>query len=134
MTKQLIATIAIFACASTQVHATEYRFVAEDRSPATRFCVAAGEDDMDGLRRQIRKLRQSPHHQYKTVVNSIRCNGQVAAQFANVYGATETFEFLYRLTVRKNRNKVGHTSVEDVALKQSDGNAPDVIIVQVSGH
>ena len=132
MTKQLIAAIACFAAA--QVQATEYEFVAEDHSPATRFCVAAGEDDIQGLRSAIRKMRQSPHHQYKTIVNSIRCNGQVAAQFANVYGATETFEYLYRLTAKENREQVGRTSVEDVAVQSPDLDGSDVIVVQVSGR
>lgn len=134
MMKKLIAAITIISAAATQLHAAEYRFVAEDHSTATRFCVAAGEDDLNGLRSQLRKLRQSPHHQYKAVVNSIRCNGQVAAQFANVYGATDTFQFLYRLTAREYREQVGRTSVEDVVLMRPDNDAHDVIVVQVSGR
>jgi len=133
MTKQLIATLAILACA-TNLHATEYQFVANDYSSATRFCIAAGEGDLDGLRYQIRKLRQSPHLQYKTIVNSIRCNGQIAAQFANTHGATNTFEYLYRLTDDKNRKHIGRTSVEEVALDQSGTETPDVVIVRVSAR
>ena len=134
MTKQLITTIAILACA-TSVHATEYQFVADDRSSATRFCIAAGEGDVDGLRNQIRKLRQSsPHIQYKTIVNSIRCNGQIAAQFANAYGATNTFEYLYRLTDDRNRKHIGRTAVEEVALDQPATESPDVVIVRVSAR
>jgi hypothetical protein len=134
MRKQLITAIAILACTATQVHATEYQFVAEDHSPATRLCIAAGEGDVDGLRFQIRKLRQSPHHQYKAIVNSIRCNGQVVAQFANVYGAQDTYEYLYRLTTKENRKKVGRTSVEDVVLERPDVSTADVIVVRVSGR
>jgi hypothetical protein len=132
MTKQLIAAIAFFA--ATGAHATEYTFVAEDHSPATRFCVAAGEDDIQGLRSAIRKLRQSPHVQYKTIVNSIRCNGQVAAQFANVFGATDTFEYLYRLTATEHRKQVGRTSVEDVLAQRPNPGDSGVILVQVSGR
>ena len=133
MIKQLIATIAILFCAA-QVHATEYQFVAEDPSSSTRFCIAAGEGDLDELRYQIRKLRQSPHVQYKTIVNSIRCNGLIAAQFANAHGAKDTFEYLYRLTDSKNRKQVGRTSVEEMALDQPDNDAPNVVIVRVSGR
>ena len=134
MTKQLIATIAILAC-TAQVHATEYQFVSDDHSSATRFCIAAGEGDLDGLRQQIRKLRgKSPHVQYKTIVNSIRCNGQIAAQFANTYGAKNTFDYLYMLTDEKNRKHIGRTSVEEVALNQLAIETPDVVIVRVSGR
>lgn len=133
MGKQLIATIAILTCAA-QVHATEYQFVSDDHSTATRFCIAAAEGDLDGLRLQIRKLRQSPHVQYKTIVNSIRCNDQIAAQFANMYGAESTFEYLYSLTDGRNRKHVGHTSVEEVALDQRVTEVPGVVIVRVSGR
>ena len=134
MTKQLVTVIAIIICTATQVHATEYEFVAEDHGPATRFCIAAGEGDIDGLRFQIRKLRQSPHHQYKAIVNSVRCNGQLAAQFAKLYGADDTYEYLYRLTSKQNREQVGRTSVEDVVLGQPDVSRPDVVLVRVSGR
>ena len=134
MRKQIITAIAILACAATQAHATEYQFVAEDHSPATRLCIAAGEGDIDGLRVQIRKMRQSPHHQYKAIVNAIRCNDQLAAQFAKIYGAENTYEYLYGLTTKENREQVGRTSVEDIVSAGPDGSTPDVIVVRVSGR
>ena len=134
MTKQSIVSLFILASVSVQAQATEYRFVADDPGAATRFCVAAAEDDIDGLRSQIRKLRQSPHHQYKTIVNAIRCNDEVAAQFAHRYGASETFAYLYRLTTKEHRELVPHTSVEEVVSEQPSGDEPTVVVVHVRGR
>jgi hypothetical protein len=131
--KRLVSLIALTCCAA-QAGATEYRFVADDASPVTRFCVAAGEDDIDGLRAQIRKMRQSTHLQYRTLVNSIRCNDEIAVQFANRYGASETFSYLYRLTSKENREQVPYTSVEELADESRSEGESDMVLVHVQGR
>lgn len=131
--KRLVSLIALTCCA-VQANATEYRFVADDPSPVTQFCVAAADNDIDGLRTQIRKMRQSTHLQYRTLVSSIRCNDEVAVQFANRYGASETFSFLYRLTSKEHRDVVGQTSVEEVVQESRSDQEPAVVLVHVKGR
>ena len=132
MTRYTLILLVLLASAAAQ--ATEYRFVADDLSAQTRFCVAAAENDIDGLRGQMRKLRQSPHHQYKDIVNAIRCNDQGAAQFAHRYGASETFAYLYPLTAREQRDLIPHTSVEEVALTDSSDQDSATVLVHVRGR
>ncbi len=134
MTMKSLVSLTVLTCCAFQAHATEYRFVADDISAATRFCVAAAEDDIDALRSQLRKMRQSPHHQVRSIVNTVRCNDQPAAQFAHQYGATDTFAYLYRLTTREQRELVPETSVEDVAHEAPSADAPDIIVVRVAGR
>jgi hypothetical protein len=134
MTMKSIVSLAVLSCCAFQAQATEYRFVADDFSAQTRFCVAAAEGDVDGLRSQIRKMRQSPHHPVKSIVNSIRCNDQPAAQFAHRFGATDTFAYLYRLTAKEHRALLPETSVEEVARQAASADEPDIVVVRVAGR
>jgi hypothetical protein len=134
MTTKSIVSFAVLTCCAFQAQATEYRFVADDFSSQTRFCIAAAEDDVDGLRSQIRKLRQSPHYPVKSIVNSIRCNDQPAAQFAHRFGATDTFAYLYRLTAKEHRELLPETSVEEVSRQAAASDEPEVVIVRVAGR
>ncbi len=134
MTMKTIVSFAALTCCAFQAQATEYRFVADDFSAQTRFCIAAAEDDVDGLRSQIRKMRQSPHHPVKSIVNSIRCNDQPAARFAHRFGATDTFAYLYRLTDKAHRELLPETSVEEVSRQASSSDEPDIVIVRVAGR
>ena len=124
----------IFLCASmvTPVSAAEFRLVGQDHSSETRFCIAAANDDMEGLRREIRRLRQSAHIQYTSIVNSIRCNGALPAQFAIGWGASETFSYLYNLTSKRNREQLKQEPFEQLAMGV-DGAEQDLVVVQVSG-
>jgi hypothetical protein len=134
MTMKRFVTLIALTGFAVQASATEYRFVADDASPVTRFCIAAGQNDIDGLRAQIRKMRQSTHLQYRTLVNSVRCNDEVAVQFANRYGASETFSYLYRLTSKELREQVPVTSVEELADESRADGEPDVVLVHVQGR
>lgn len=134
MTKHSIVSLIALACCSVQAQATEYRFIADDHSTTTRLCVATAEDDLDGVRQLLRKLHQTSHYQYRTIVNAIRCNGEVPAKFARDFGATETFAYLYRLTAKKHRNLVPYTSAEEVAAAQQSDNDDTVVVVRISGR
>lgn len=129
-----ILSLLALAGLTAQVHATEYRFVADDAGTETRLCLAIAENDLDGLRREMRKLRQSPHHQVKDLVNSIRCNDELPAQFAHRYDAPATFSYLYRLTDSVHRDQVPHTSVEELTQEESSSEPTAVVMVHVRGR
>lgn len=134
MTKRIIVSLIATAAVSFQAQAAEYQFIAEDRSASTRLCVAAAQDDVTEVRRQVRKLRTAPHIQYKTVINAVRCNGQVAAHFAQTYGATDTFSYLFKYTEKRNKQGIPHTSVEELADSKPQSESPEVIVVRVVGR
>ena len=134
MNRNIALFLIILASYSLQATAQDYQFVAEDRSPVTRFCIAAAENDLTELRTALKRMSPSPHQKHKTAINSIRCNGLVAAHFAQTYLATETFEYLYKFTEKRNKKMVPHTSVEEYVLSRSETKDPGIVIVQVSGN
>ncbi len=134
MNRNTAIFLIILASYSLHAAAQDYQFVAEDRSPVTRFCIAAANNDLTDLRIALKKMSPSPHQKHKTTINSVRCNGLVAAHFAQTYLATETFEYLYKFTEKRNKEVVPHTSVEEYVLSREETKDPGIVIVQVSGN
>ena len=134
MTRKITVFLIILASYTTQASASEYTFVAENPTAITRFCIAAAENDLAALRSAIKKLSPSPHQKHKTVINSVRCNGQVAAHFAQTYIATETFDYLYKFTEKRNKKMVPYTTVEEYIASGIESKDPGVVIVQVTGN
>ena len=133
MTKQIIISLIAAATVSFQAQAAEYDFIAEDNSATTRLCIAAATDDVAEVRKQVRNLRTAPHIQYKTVVNSVRCNGEVAASFAHTYGAMETFSYLFKYTEKRNKRGIPRTSVEEVVSNAPGKGEQETILIRVRG-
>lgn len=132
MNRKLSVAFIALASVSLQVQASEYQFVAADHKATTRFCVAAASDDLVELKAAIRSIRRAPHEKSKTIMNSVRCNGQVAAAFARTYSATDTFDYLYKFTEKRFKESIPVTGVEELA--GSDAGAPEIVIVEVAGN
>ena len=133
MTRQICLSFIFFACCSVEAEASEDKFIYGDQRNVTKLCIAAAKDDLDGVRRAIRSLRRGPHHKYKTIVNSVRCNGQVAAQFAQGYNATETFEYLFKFTEKKYKKMLPVNNIEAVAASATDAGGPGIVNTHVTG-
>lgn len=95
----------------------------------------AAVEHVGGLRHSRADPKNAPiHAPARTLVNSIRCNDEVAVQFANRYGASEAFSYLYRLTSKEQREQVPITSVEELAEESRSDQEPDVVPVDVKGR
>lgn len=125
---------AMFSWMPIQAHAADYTFIANDNSKQTRFCVAAGSNDLQSLKREIRKLQRAPHQHVKPLVDSIRCNGQTAPEFARQYQASETLAFLNRHSSHKVSELEPNVQLREIAQSQSDGSGAEVIVVHVSSQ
>jgi hypothetical protein len=133
MTKQISTSFILLICCTFQANATEFKFIAEDNGPVTKFCIAAAENDLKGLRNAIRKLRSAPNQQHSSIVNAVRCNDQIAAQFAHTYEASDTFAYLYKFTDTKHKTMVPVTSVEKVVASENEAGSPSLVYVHVRG-
>jgi len=94
--KSLIILAAMLAAGLTaSAQATEYVFVAMDKSPETKMCISAGSNDRDALKSQ---LNQTGISSARANANYVRCNGRSLAQFAHQYDAARTYAYLAPLT------------------------------------
>ena len=134
MTRQISLAILIFACCSIEAEAAEDNLVTRDQNGVSSLCIAAAEDDLERLKRAIRHLRSAPHQKYKTIINSVRCNGQVAAQFALNHKATGTFDYLYKFTEGRYRKMLSLGAFEGVAASTSETGGPGIDHVHVTGR
>lgn len=134
MSKLISSSLTLLICCTFQANASEFKFIAEDLSPITMFCIAAAENDLKGLRKAIRKLRRAPNQQHSSIVNSVRCNGQIAALFAHSYVASDTFAYLYKFTDKKHKKMVPVTSVEKVVASENEAGNPRLVYVHVKGN
>ncbi|NMP30402.1 DUF3718 domain-containing protein [Thalassotalea sp. M1531] len=121
---KLVSFSAGLIFASTSM-AQQYQFVAMDNSLETKLCVKAGNDDAKGVKRVIRQLGVKERRQH---INNIACNDMSAAKFAFKYQATNTFEYLNRLSYGVNKVNPSVT-IKDVANKTAK---PKVIYVSTA--
>lgn len=125
---------AVFACMSTQADAAEYTFIADDNSKQTRFCVAAGSNDLVTLKRAIRQLRRSPHQHVKSLVDSIRCNGDFASEFARQYEASDTLAFLNRHSSHQVAELKPNVTLREITQSDREDSDLEIIVVHVSSQ
>lgn len=91
---------------SLNAHTTNYKFMVTDNSFEARICMLTASNK----RLELKNALQLYAWGNKVVteqfaVNNITCNGMVMAHFAHKYDAPNTFEYLNRLTIRKNKIK-----------------------------
>jgi hypothetical protein len=130
--KMLLTTILIGI--TFQATAAEYTFVASDNSKQTKFCMAAGSNDLTSLKREIRKLRRAPHQHVKPLVDSMRCNGQNVTEFAHRYEASDTLAFLNQHSSHKAPELKPNVTLRKITQSESDGSDAEVIVVHVSSN
>ncbi|QDP00437.1 DUF3718 domain-containing protein [Thalassotalea sp. PS06] len=71
--------------------AAEYEFIAADNSVETKTCVYAAADDLQGLKKQVRR---SYDNNVRYMSQLLRCNDQDINTFAHTYGAEGTAGYL----------------------------------------
>jgi hypothetical protein len=106
-----LTTVVVIGLLSFSANATQYKFIATDKSVETKICVLAGSNDKFGLKRVFRQNRRgSVAIDSRFYANHITCNDMVMAHFAYKYDALDTFAYLNGLTNRED--KIPNTNVE----------------------
>ena len=127
--KRLISAAASLATGvlfTTTSYAQQYHFVATDKQIETQFCVNAGNNDAQAMKRSLRVMGI---HQRKMHINNIRCNDLSPAKFTHKYGAANTFRYLNQLSLGRNKVKASVT-IRDVAKT----NTPPITIHVTSAN
>lgn len=117
-----ITAICLFA--TTGVFAQQYQFVATDNSIETKLCIKVGENDKQGVRSIVRRMNEG---KVRKVANAFQCNGMSLAKFAYKYEAPITFDYLNRVSLKKNRVNPTVT-IQDVAKWNKDTTKAPIII------
>lgn len=129
MKHKLLAGIAVSAIVAGSYapasFAQQYKFVGTDSSPETRLCVNAGNNDIHGLKSTLRKMGINNR---RSNINMIRCNDLAPSKFAYKYQAGNTFKFLNKYSVGKNRVNASVT-ISDVAKTDKE---PKIIYVSAA--
>ncbi|WP_448553701.1 DUF3718 domain-containing protein [Thalassotalea montiporae] len=129
MKHKLLAGIAVSAIVAGSYapasFAQTYKFVATDGSHETRLCVRTGNNDVKGVKSTLRKMGI---HDRKVNINTIRCNDLAPAKFAYKYQADNTFNFLNKYSIGKNKVNASVT-IRDVAKTNQE---PKIIYVSAA--
>ncbi|TPH13418.1 DUF3718 domain-containing protein [Litorilituus lipolyticus] len=130
MMKILTLTLAmVLTLTSLNANATQYKFIAADRSIETKMCVYAGNNNTVKLKRAIQyHAMGSTINTKRFAVNNITCNDLVMAHFAHKYDASDTFKFLNRFTAQKNKIPTTSVEIKDVAAVLNSTNEETQII------
>lgn len=128
-----LLSVIVLLSYSISVNAIEYQFEAVDRSNKTKLCLAAVTNDTKALRYQLRHMRQ-PHQSIRTIVNSVACNDQIIANFANSYNATDTVAYLNKFTANKYKKQQFKVTIKDLAYEQSFVENDKVIVVLITSN
>jgi len=128
----LMVAIVILFC-SSNVNATNYKFVAVDNSSSTKLCMAAVTNNMKSLRYQIRHIRQ-PHQQIRDIANTVQCNNQIIANIAKTYNALDTFAYLNRFTASKYKKQQTSVTIQDLAAVKSIDKKKKTVVIMIASR
>ncbi|WNC69373.1 DUF3718 domain-containing protein [Thalassotalea nanhaiensis] len=90
MTFTKLSILALLIGATPVTLASQYKFVATDKDPNTKICIAAAENNL------LRYMRLVKHHgfTYQVIADHLKCNEQNIADFAYSFSSTRTAKFI----------------------------------------
>lgn len=119
--------------------AERYEFIAGDATTETKICMAAVTDNKRGLKQAVKELKAvgiSMKREYlrmKIVANSLKCNDDYVANFANKYDASNTYQYLNRYTHPSKRLNPT-TSIKDITARNESESSNKVIQILVASR
>lgn len=115
----------VLALGTATSQAAEYEFIAADNSVETKTCVYAAADDLQGLKKQVRR---SYDNNVRYMSQLLRCNDQDINTFAHTYGAEGTAGYLNNKVSGKYRID---KSVEIIDISKAESTTQGKITVYV---
>jgi len=111
-----LTSAVVIVLLSFNVNSTNYKFIPIDKNVETKICVFAGNNNKHELKKALRKSSWSSakFNQWYSA-NNITCNGMVMAHFSHKYDALDTFLYLNRLTIEKDKIPATSIEIKDIA-------------------
>ena len=121
---KLLILLPILLFCSINTYATEYQFVAGDRSLETKMCIAAVTNNVKKLKRLI---AFETYYGVKDIARAVFCNDLIIANFAYEYQANDTLAYLDRYTPKKEKRLRTRITIKDITA-QAQGR-PKVLMI-----
>ena len=117
-------------CFSINTFAAEYEFVAQDNKSTTKICMAAVTDNTEVMISKIRMLsRRGTALNFRSFVNTLKCNDQYIGNFAKTYDAQNTFDYLNKYTNKSNKKRQASITIKDIAYNQAKDSEKTIVVL-----